>query len=105
VHVVNEYEKAFGTGGGPILIASTAHWAKFPQAVLAALQGKDTPPAGEEHDAVDIQKVFDDVIALAPNAKVPRALQDVAALSLSAARTSPATLDSVVASLMEFASQ
>eukprot|EP00760_Papus_ankaliazontas_P002847 PhM_4_TR11296/c5_g1_i1/m.93316 len=79
------------------IIASTAHYAKFPHAVLEAFTGKPTPPA------MSISSVYAHIRQHAPKgSKVPPAFEEVVP-NMCGARTIAADFDKIEAEVQAFA--
>lgn len=95
----------------PLVVASTAHWAKFPEPVLQALRGRPMdlgPPAASLAAAVlQVRSLYAEVATLAPGTAVHPSLSaaiDTAEKIAAAPREVAADLGAVVMALEEFAS-
>lgn len=90
----------------PMLVSSTAHWAKFPEPVLAALQQKSDALTAENNrmTTADVQKMYREIEEFSPNTHVAPALAAVFAGEQHARteRKIRANGDEIVAQLLEF---
>eukprot|EP00755_Sulcionema_specki_P020638 Sspe_Gene.12654::Locus_4323_Transcript_1_1_Confidence_1.000_Length_2067::g.12654::m.12654 len=87
----------------PLLLASTASYAKFPDAVLEGLEGKSAPTLQMGYD---IQETYEAIQKHAPQAKVPRALAEAVSKKLGhTPRTSTASFDEICKQLEDFCNE
>ena len=81
----------------PILISSTAHWSKFPQAILKALWWD---PSWK-----DVNTLFDEIVALAPEASVHPQLVDIQNREILHKDTCGKDIEKIKEKILEFAKE
>ncbi|CBH12581.1 threonine synthase, putative [Trypanosoma brucei gambiense DAL972] len=83
LHAATEYRREHPETRRPLVIASTAHWAKFPAAVLHAILGEDAVGAEGVESVTDpaesCKYLYEKVLALCPGEAVHPSLRAVLA--------------------------
>jgi len=86
----------------PMVVAATAHWAKFPVAVAAALDRTlasflTTPSSSVTAD--DVRRLYDTILRLAPSAHVPHQLRVVTEGHVTPPTPIPASIEHVTGAI------